>query len=68
MVKVVIGLASRQFTHLLDALAPASVCISRLRASYQLHNSLFLPTDYVNNNPLAFANAYFDFAALRVYQ
>lgn len=28
----------------------------------------FLPVDYVNNNPSAFSNAYWNFAALRVYQ
>lgn len=27
-----------------------------------------LHTDYVNNNPAAFRDAYFDFAGIRVYQ
>ena len=28
----------------------------------------YFMTDYVNNNPSAFANAYWDIAAVRVYQ
>jgi len=29
---------------------------------------LILSSDYVNNNPSAFRGAYFDFAAIRVYE
>lgn len=46
--------------------APESVSVSSdLHVGAQL---LTMSTDYVNNNPAAFAEAYWEFASLRVYQ
>ena len=58
---------------LLDALAAALVRIAESHSvcvGCRSTQRFFIPfsTDFVNNNPGAFADAYFDFAALRVYQ
>ena len=47
-----------------DALARASVSICALTVT-STHSRW--PADYVNSNPAAFSNAYFDFQWLKIY-
>ena len=62
----VIGLASRLCTLLQGVLAPVSVRLKSVYYCYTIFDSRNF-SDYVNNNPAAFTDTYFDFASIKVY-
>ena len=64
--KVAIGPAMLKPMDLLVVLQIVSVCTSSSRKA-PFASELF-SVDFVNNNPSAFRDAYFDFAWLNVYQ
>lgn len=66
--QAVTGLVSSRFMLPLAALELVSVCYLASNGLHQRVLILVRSLDYVNNNPAAFKNAYFDFAGLRVYQ
>jgi len=53
-----------------DALQHVSVSLHFVNSQKTKKATLTPPSskDFVNNNPAAFDNAYFDFASIRVYQ
>ena len=63
-----IGPVRTQYTALQGARVLASVSVPRNPRILRLLTLQSVISDYVNNNPADFANAYWDFAAVRVYE
>ena len=66
--KAVIGPVIAPSTTKMAALARVSVRTTGLASCQRALSAYFLRTDNVNNDPWGFYNAYFDIAAVRVYQ
>lgn len=58
---------TNQLTHALIADARPTVLVSHVLLNLRLPVLMLPRIDYVNNNPSAFVDAYFQFNALRVY-